>query len=70
MEHQFFKNDSKQIIDIIFNNHLFKDYVTRDDMNGFEELIQFFLQSRFESYIKTKKLFDRVEENRKLNSLK
>lgn len=70
MEHQFFKNDSKQIIDLIFNNHLFKDYVTRDDMNGFEELIQFFLQSRFESYIKTKKLFDRVEENRKLNSLK
>lgn len=70
MEQQFFKNDSKQIVDLIFNNHLFKDSITRDDMNGFEELIQFFLQSRFESYIKTKKFFDMVEENRKLNSLK
>ena len=35
---------------MIANNKLFKDELTRDDFNAFEDLIRFLLQSRFETY--------------------
>ncbi len=62
MEDKFFKADAKQIVDMAFNGHLFKSEITRDDMNGFEELIGFLLQSRFDSYKKTEKLFESVRK--------
>lgn len=50
MDENIFKTDAKQIVDLAFDNKLFKDEITRDDMNGFEELIDFLLSSRYESY--------------------
>ena len=61
MEDKIFKQDAKQIVDLAFNAKLFKDELTRDDFNGFEDLIQFILQSRFESYQKADKLIKSVE---------
>lgn len=62
MEDNQFKQDAKSIVDLTFDGKLFKDNVTRDDMNVFEDLISFLLQSRFESYIKTKQLFDKLDK--------
>lgn len=62
METKIFKTDAKQIVDMAFNNKLFKDSITRDDMNGFEELIQFLLESKFESYKRVQSLIDRIEK--------
>jgi hypothetical protein len=62
MEDKIFKTDAKQIVDMIFDNKLFKDEVTRDNMNGFEDLIQFLLQSRYESYLRCEKLFKSLEK--------
>lgn len=64
MEDKIFKADAKQIVDMAFNNKLFKDELTRDDFNGFEELIQFLLQSRFESYKKVEQLMQRIENSK------
>ena len=64
MEEIFFKNDAKQIVDMAFNNKLFKDELTRDDFNGFEDLIQFLLQNRFESYQRVEKLMKSIDEKK------
>jgi len=62
MEEKMFKSDAKQIVDLCFNNKLFKDNVTRDDMTVFEELITFLLQSRFESYKRVEELFSKIKQ--------
>lgn len=64
MENIIFKNDAKQIVDMAFDNKLFKDNITRDDMNSFEDLIQFLLQSRYESYVRVNYLMERIEKSK------
>jgi hypothetical protein len=65
MEDKIFKADAKQLVDMAFNNKLFKDELTRDDFNAFEDLIQFLLQSRFESYQRVEKLMKSIEGREK-----
>ena len=43
MDEKIFKQDAKQMVDMIFEANLFHDNVTRDNMNTFEELIRFLL---------------------------
>jgi hypothetical protein len=62
MDEMIFKQDAKQIVDLAFDNKLFKDKVTRDDMNSFEELINFLLSSRYESYKRVDNLLGRLEK--------
>lgn len=64
MDDKIFKVDAKQIVDMAFDNRLFKDEVTRDDMNAFQDLIQFLMQSRFESYVRTEKLMRSIEDRK------
>ena len=61
MNDKIFKQDAKQIVDLAFDNKLFKDEVTRDDMNTFEELINFLLASRYESYKRTESLLEKLK---------
>ena len=51
MDEKIFKQDAKQIVDLAFDNKLFKDEITRDDMNGFQSLIQFLLSTAYPSYL-------------------
>ena len=62
MDENIFKNDSKQIVDLFFNEKLFQPSVTRDDMNSVEELIAFLLQSRFEGYKRCEKLMEKIDK--------
>jgi hypothetical protein len=62
MEELIFKQDAKQIVDMAFDKKLFKDEITRDDMNGFEDLISFLLSSRFESYKKCEELLKKLNK--------
>lgn len=62
MEERLFKNDAKSIVDLAFETKFFRENVTRDDMNSFEEMIQYMLQSRFESYVKIHKLNEKMEK--------
>ena len=41
MDDKVFKNDAKNIVDVAFDNRLFKDDLTRDDFNSFEDLLCF-----------------------------
>ena len=64
MEKQIFKSDAKQIVDLFFETKLFKEDVTRDDMNETENLVQFLLESRFDSYVRINKLTERIDKSK------
>ncbi len=51
MEKKRFKQHAKILTDSLFDNKLFKEEITRDDMNAIEEYIVFCLESNFNSYV-------------------
>ena len=51
-----FQLDAKNLVDLAFNNKLFKENVSRDQMNALEEYVAFVLQSKYDSYVKINKL--------------
>ena len=63
MDENIFRQDAKQMVDLAFNNKLFKEKITRDDMIGFEGLINYLLQSKYESYIRAEALFKSLENS-------
>lgn len=69
MEEKIFKADAKQIVDMAFDNKLFKEEITRDDFNGFEDLIQYLLQSRFDSYQRVEKLMAKIEGRKEAKNI-
>jgi len=64
MDEKIFKQDAKQIVDLAFDKKLFKDEITRDDMNAFEQLIDFLLSSRYESYKRSEKLLESLKKTK------
>ena len=65
MEKTRFKQDAKQITDMLFDKRLFVDSLTRDEMNAFEDLIEFIINSKFESHLRCEKLLESLEKNKK-----
>ena len=63
MKNEIFKEDAKSIVDLAFETKLFKEEVTRDDMNNFEEFIEFLLTSKFESYKRANNLLEKLKKN-------
>jgi hypothetical protein len=63
MTENIFKADAKQIVDMAFDAKLFKEEITRDHINSFEEYIGFLLQSRYDGYVRTKDLFDTIDKS-------
>ncbi len=59
---EHFGRDAKQIVDMFFSNKLFRDEITRDDMNHFEGLISFLLQSKFNMYVKCEELLASLDK--------
>ena len=65
MEDKYFKTDAKSIVDMLFDTKVFKDDLTRDDLNHLEEFVWYLLQSKFDSYVKVTKLMDSVNKLKK-----
>lgn len=57
-----FKQDAKTIVDTLFNTKLFKDDLTRDDFNSVEELLQYMMSSRFDSFLRAEKLSNSIKK--------
>ena len=62
MDDKIFKKDAKHMVDMMFDANLFHNNVTRDNMNTFQDLIQFLLQSNFDSYKRLEKLKESVKK--------
>lgn len=60
MEKTYFKNDAKQIVDMLFDNKLFKEDMTRDSLNLIEDFIDSSMQGRCDSHLKCEKLMDKI----------
>lgn len=58
MDKKIFKQDAKTIVDLAFDSKLFKDSVTRDHMNVYEDFVEQMLSSRFESYIRAERILE------------
>ena len=63
MEKNYFKQDAKQIVDMLFDNKIFREDVTRDDLNAVENHINFLLDSKFDSHLRLEKLVKKIEKH-------
>lgn len=57
----YFKNDAKAIVDMLFENKLFIESLKRDDLMAIENFIASELQSKFESITKMQKLIETIK---------
>jgi hypothetical protein len=62
MNDKIFKQDAKTIVDLFFDTKIFKDTVTRDNMNATEDYIESILRSRFDSYLKMNELTNKINK--------
>ena len=57
-----FRDAGKEIVDLLFDTKCFREDISRDDMIVFEDLVVYSLASRYESYVKASKLFERMKK--------
>jgi hypothetical protein len=62
MNEKIFKEDAKQIVDLCFDTNIFKESLTRDDMNAIQDYIESSLQSRLDSYKKIDSLMKKINK--------
>lgn len=56
-------NDAKQIVDLLYDTNMFKEGLTRDNLNSIEELVICLLETRVTSQIKKNELRNRISGN-------
>lgn len=56
------KNEAKSIVDMLFDNGIFRDDLTRDDLNNIETYLDYSLNTRMKSHIKMKEIFKKFKE--------
>lgn len=60
-----FKSDAKAIVDMLFDSKVFREEITRDDMNATEDYLAESMRMRFESVLRGEELKRRIDEKGK-----
>lgn len=60
------KQESKTIVDTLFDNKLFRNDLTRDELNSIEEYIDYSMNSRLNSHLKFRDLADKIQKRDEL----
>lgn len=60
MKPEYFKQEAKTIVDGFFDAKLFKEEITRDDMNRVQTFIAEMMQMKFEFVERAKELHDEI----------
>lgn len=55
-QEEIVKNDAKAIVDLLYETGALRNGLTRDNMNALEEYIKVMLDSRINSYIRSREL--------------
>jgi len=55
-QEEIVKNDAKAIVDLLYETGALRKELTRDNMNALEEYIKVMLDSRLNSYIRSREL--------------
>ena len=61
----YYQQQAKQIIDSMFDTKVFSEKLTRNDMNGYEELIAFYFQSHAHTAKKMAEFSIKIKEHLK-----
>lgn len=61
IDDKIIKQDAKSIVDLLFDTKVFKEDLTRDNLNAIEEFISINLETRLNTYIKQIKLKDIIK---------
>ena len=59
---KIFKQDAKSIVDTLFETKIFRDDLTRDELNSIEEMLDYLLSSRYDSILRAEKLFKQIND--------
>lgn len=59
-----FQKDAKQIVDMLFDAKIFKDSITRDNMNITEDFISEMMSMSFESHLKAQILLESITKTK------
>lgn len=62
---KIFKQDAKSITDTLFETKIFRDDLTRDELNTVEEMLDYLMSSRFDSIKRAEQLFSRISAKEK-----
>lgn len=46
---KIFKQDAKSIVDTLFETKIFRNDLTRDELNTIEEMVDYMMSSRYDS---------------------
>jgi chemotaxis protein CheY-P-specific phosphatase CheC len=57
---KIFKQDAKSIVDTLFETKIFRDDLTRDELNTVEEMLDYLMSSRFDSIKRAEQLCSRI----------
>ena len=59
----YYQNRAKEVVDMLFNGKLFKDKITRDNLNAIEDLIAYLFQSDAKSARKCAEIMLRMPKD-------
>ena len=59
----YYQNRAKEVVDMLFDGKLFKDKITRDNLNAIENLIAYLFQSDAKSAQKCAEIMLRLPKN-------
>jgi len=60
-----FKQDAKSIVDTLFETKVFRDDLTRDELNTIEEILDYMMSSKYDSIKRAEKLFNQISAKTK-----
>ena len=55
------KDDAKSVVDLLFETKIFKEELTRDNLNSIEEFVGYLLETRVNSQIKMLKFKEKFK---------
>jgi len=64
MEKKYFNQDAKTIVDMFFDTGIFREDITRDDMNRTQTFIEDVMVSRFERNLTIEKFMREINVNK------
>jgi hypothetical protein len=56
------KTDAKAVVDLLFETKVFKDELTRDNLNSIEEFVGYLLETRINSNVKMLKFKEKFKK--------
>lgn len=68
IDNGIFKQDAKIIVDMLFDTKAFREDITRDSMDGLQDLILYLLQNRHDSHLRLTALTEKINKSKMITT--